>query len=141
MPILGVNFDTVPDKILPIGSGTYTMEVLSSQIEPNKAKKDGGESAKGAGDNLVTELKVISEGEYLDRRITSYSSTKMHTNIKRLALSCQVDLSKGLNTDDLIGKNCRVVIEQGTYTPPGGTPRPNSQIKDFLIPGDDGYAV
>lgn len=142
MPLITQSFEDVPDSIPVIGSGIYNAEITSAKVEDNKAKKAGKSEAEGAGQNVVVEMKILNEGPFQGLKITSYIAFQNpygKITLKRLLMSAKVDYSQGVNTDDLPGKVAKIVIEQGTYTPPGGAPRPSSNIKDYLIPTDDGY--
>lgn len=144
MPVLSANFETVPDKVLPVPSGIYSAKIVRADIEPNKTSKEKGPDAPGAGQNLVTELELVSDNELASgRKMTTYTSTKMLTGLKRIFLSSGAPISdKGADTNDLLGKVCRIIVAPNTYKDQAtGKMIENTQIKDYLIPNDDGYAV
>lgn len=124
--IININFDNVPDEILPIPAGIYTARVVGiPQIQPTK---------DGNGQKVVVEVE-ITEGDYAGRRVTDHISLKMTTRLKRLALSCGVTVGAGgLNLHDLADQFCQIQITTRPYTDRDtGEQKESYNIKDYLF--------
>ena len=131
MPQVQVNFDTVPDKDIPVRSGIYDFQILKAEVRENKNKD---------GLNLVIDAKITSDGQYKGRSRTMYLSTKMETQMKRLCLSAGVPVgATGFNTDDLVGKIFKAAVQSTTYKNDAGMQKEGWDISDYLIPGDEGF--
>lgn len=133
MPRLDVNFNDVPDAILPIGPGSYDLAINEAPtIEAAKS---------GKGNMVVTKFVVASEGEFKGRMITHRFCiwTSMgKVDLKRCYLSAGVLVGAvGANTEDLVGKVVKAIIGTRKYKDETtGEEREASEIKKFLIPGD-----
>ncbi len=69
MPVFDVGKDVgdiQEGELLP--EDWYTMEITSVSQEPNKALKEGGQTAEGAGFNIEIEMKTLHENEMLAGR-------------------------------------------------------------------------
>jgi hypothetical protein len=143
MPVLDLNLNDFPDVVPPIHGGIYTMDILKTTVAPTKAAVAGTDP--GAS-NLVVELSISqSHGNLAGRKRTDYISTKMGTRIRRLWQSAGLPLpgpGEGMNTDLLAGKSVRAVIKTTVIPGQGGArPKEVSDVDDYLIPADAGYAV
>lgn len=144
MPKLQANFAEVPDQFVKIPAAIYTFSVVKAPIQPSKnpdtLQKDPNSS------NVELEAKVETEGEFKGRNMKRSISTKMLTEIKRLAMSCGIPKEQiekdGIDTDLLPGRSFRAVVKPNVYKDPTtGVMRENTQLAEFLIPGDAGYSV
>ena len=149
MPFINASMSEVPTSIPLVPPGQYTLEVLSSEVQPN---------SKGDGQNLIVDFKIISECESKGRDMKKWFSLKPFPNdktgrqhlmgVKRMFLSAgftEDDLramGDNIDTAALHGKAIRGVVKASTYTPAGGgAPRETTNLEDILIPGDKGYQV
>lgn len=109
MTKLNVDFDSIPDRYVPLEPGIYTMFVEEIDVVDNK---------KGDGQNVVVKLRVSDPTSPMDgRMLTDYISLKgKPIALKRLVKSCGVTIGPdGINTDDLAGKVCRVQVKSRPY--------------------------
>jgi len=145
MPLLQASFKDVSDKFVDVGAGIYTLRILGVTRE---ASKNPEVLAKDPGaTNLIVEHEVVDSGDWQGRKKTRHISLKMLTEIKRLAMSCGITKEKiekdGLDPEsELPGKTCRAEIRPNVYQDKAtGAMRENSQIANYLIPGDPQYSV
>lgn len=126
---IATNFDEVPDQILPVDPGVYTLLVETAELKPTKDQK---------GTKIEVVMKVNDEGNpNFGRTVYDHISTKMNVKIKRLWKSCGVvPGAAGVNTEDIIGKVCKGRIANRPYKDDSGTVRETSSIQDYLIEGD-----
>jgi hypothetical protein len=127
MPVLNINFEDVPDEILPITPGTHVFEVTEVPvIEPTK---------DGLSQKLVVKMKIV-DGPDAGRAITDYISVKMQTRMKRffLALGLQVG-AEGIDTNDALGRTGKLVSKTEAYTnPQTGETRESAKVVDYILP-------
>lgn len=127
MPKIAVNFDDVPDQILPIEPGVYTAMVESASVE---ATKDG------KGEKVVVEMKIDDEANpNHGRKIFDHISTKMLTNLKRLAKSAGINVgADGLDIDDLVGKHVKLRTKTRVYKDPEtGEAKESVAVAEYLF--------
>lgn len=145
MPLLQANFSQVDDKFIDLPAKIYTLRVIGVKRE---ASKNPDVLAKDPGaTNLIVDHEVIEDADYQGRKKSRHISLKMLTEIKRLAMSCGITKDKiekeGLDPEaELPGKTCRAEVRPNVYQDSKtGAMRENSQIANYLIPGDQGYSV
>lgn len=135
MPKIAVNFDSVPDQILPIDPGIYPLEVISVEEESVASKKKPGEMYN----QVVVKLQVRDDGNKNDGR-TVYDRIGIDNDwgrvaLKRLVKSCGLTPGPdGLELNDLVGKLCRARIANRTYKDDStGETKEASNIKEYLF--------
>lgn len=130
MARIETNFDEVPDQIMPVDPGVYTLTVEAATLEDVKPPK--------TGKKIVVILKVADEGnKNFGRQIYDHISTKMDVKIKRLCLSAGIKPGAGgFDTEDLIGKTLKARISNRTYKDDNGAIKESSSVQDYLIEGD-----
>ena len=132
MTRLDIDFNDVPDEILPIPAGLYLLDVIGTPSIQDVQSKPGNKK-------IVVEFAVV-EGpdgdlEFQNRRVFDNISTKVTTRIKRLALSAGVDISGGLELEDLTGTRLTAKLKENSYTDPiTQEARTNTKIADYVIP-------
>lgn len=131
MSTLNLNFDEIPDRQEPIGTGIRNLRVDGvPELKPNK---------NGDGTNLVVQLRVDEEGNSdHDRQMTLYLSTKAPIRIKKFVRACGIEAKgTGLDLAELAGRSCKAAVTPRTYTDNDTKETvETSQIKDFIIPGE-----
>jgi hypothetical protein len=126
MAHLQINFDEVPDKMLPVGAGIYLCTVVSAELGPTK---------DGKGEKITVVLKIDDESSQMHgRQIWDHIGLKgLPIGLKQLARSCGVDLSKGLDTEELVGKTCKCRVTAGTYKDPStGEIKDSTRVAEYL---------
>lgn len=129
MALIEANFDTVPDRIQPVGPGVYVLAIREATIGRNK--EDNGDVLK-----LVLEVDDPSN-EFHGRKIyeTIGLSGMGLTRVKQAARAAGVAFGpKGLDTADFIGKfaKCRVKTTASRDKTTGET-REYSNIADYMF--------
>lgn len=121
---LQLDFTGVPDSNT-VPAGTYNAAVFGIELKPNKA---------GDGTNMNWQFK-IQGGEQDGRSVFTIMSLKpnalwkLKQTLKNIAPEIDTNAVADLDTDTLLGKTCRVVVEISTYE---GQERNN--IKSVLAP-------
>lgn len=126
--MLNINFEEVPNEILPVPAGIYQLLILTAPtIEP---------TVKGIGQKIVVDMQIADEGENLGRRISDHISVKMTTKIKRLALSAGIPVgAEGLDLTMLEGQTVTAKVVTRTYVDPvSGETKETSSVADYIIP-------
>lgn len=131
MPKINVDFTGVDDVIKPLPAGVYTMKVTETELT---------ETANGKGEKVVVTLEVSDpDSPQNGRKVFDHISTKMLTNLKRLALSCGLTPgADGLDVSDLVGCTARVQVKTRTYQDKEtNETKETSSVAKYLIPGDE----
>lgn len=125
-PHINVNFDDVPDEILPVEPGTYEALIKEISLEPTK---------DGKGTKLVVQMEIVTEGPQQGRRLIDNISTKATTRIKRLAKSAGLEVGAGgLDTEELLEKVVHTVVGNRNYQDPTtGETKTATDVKDYLF--------
>ncbi len=121
MPKLSIDFSDVPDTIPVVPPGEYEFEVVGTP-ELLPTKKDPSK------DMIKLVLRIINHAEFSGRQVYDYIMCSRETDIKRLALSCGLDLSDGLETEALTGQTGRVLLMADEYQG-----KPTTKVKDYLF--------
>jgi len=123
---IDINFDDVPDQIVPIAPGVYDFRIDSATEE---------EAKSGKGMKLVLEMTCVSEGPEEGRKLYDHISFKMKTQLKRLMKSAGLKPgSDGLDIGELEGKIVNVKVKSRTYTDDSsGETRETSAVGDYLF--------
>lgn len=127
MSHIDINFEDVPDKVLPLPAGEYVCLVKNATLEPTK---DGG------GQKVVVEMEVDeASNPSHGRKLFDHISTKMTTNLKRCWKSAGLNPGKtGINVDDIIGKHVRILVKPRTYKDPtSGETRETASVDSYLF--------
>lgn len=128
MPRLDINFSDVPDKILPLPEGIYTLEIHSADF---KLTNDG------TSHKVEVAFRVQEPTDHAGRIVSDHIGVKMETRLKRLAMAAGLDPAvNGLSTEDLPGRVVQVQITQRSYKDNDGNTQIASNIKDYLIPSE-----
>ena len=125
-PMIDINFDVVPDQILPIDAGIYPLEISEVSQEP---------TAKGDSEKLVVTMKVSDPGNPNDgRTIKSHIGFKNPVMLKQLAMAAGLNPgSGGFDSSELIGKTVKAVIKPRTYRDQdSGEQKETSEVKEFI---------
>lgn len=129
MALLGINFEEVPDKIEPIATGTYDLDIL--EITEEDVKDKPGKR------KLVVKHKIVGpEGTpEMGRETQNHISLEMKTTLKNLYHSAtgQRPGAGGYDPVDLVGKVCKAHIERQIYKQNGVT-KEAARITEYLIP-------
>lgn len=125
---LNVNFENVPDEVLPIPAGIYTCTILTTpEIQP---------TVNGNGQKLVVDLQINDdESDQNGRRLTDNISLKNQTRIKRLAKSAGLSPgADGLDLEELEGAVVTVKVTNRTYTDKSsGELKESYNVSDYLF--------
>jgi len=131
MPVLNTNFSEVDDKSsfpqIEVGNHTGIVSAMPELY-----------TGKSGKDSIKVELTVHDEEDPSNGlKIWTYLGLAdkpfNHTNQKRFALSCGVEVGpEGFNTDDAFEKECRFSVKMGEYNG-----EPSVSFDKFLIPGDE----
>lgn len=127
MAKLNVNFDEVPNEVQPVDPGTYTAAVEEANLEETK---------DGKGMKVVVKMKIKAENNPNDGRLVfDHISTKMQTQLKRLALSAGLNPGgDGYDTDDLIGKIVKIRVKNAPYKDEKtGETKETSRIAEYMF--------
>jgi hypothetical protein len=124
---LSINFDDVPDEILPVPAGVYECEIYEVPTLEENRKKDGV--------NLVVKMKIVNEGDSNGRVLTDFIPVKsMQTKIKNLGSSAGITMgSSGLHLPDLLGKVVRCVVKNRTYKNDEGEVVETANVREYLF--------
>lgn len=137
MTQLNVNFDDVPDKVMPIGPGLYDLEVVDTPTL--EAVSKGPNAGKMM---VVAKLRVTNEGEFQNRTLIHNMCvwTELgQIDIKRFCLSAGVPVgSQGVDLVELTGVTIKAQIVTRTYKDDQGADQETHSVKKILIPGDEG---
>ena len=127
MARIKVDFNDVPNEIVPIAPGIYGFEVEG--VPTIEKTKDG------TGTKLVVKCRITEDGPEKGRVITDQISTKMETKMKRLAMTCGLAPgAEGFDTEDLVGRGGRFRIAPNTFTDSSsGETVHNSKVADYVI--------
>lgn len=127
------SWDNVPDVIVPIPTGVYTLKVEEAELGPTK----DGKSERVAMVMAVDE----PDSEHHERKVWDFISIKMLTKLKRLAKSAGKNPEQdGIDTDELVGCHVKARVLNKTYVDEdSGETKESNDVQDYLIPGDDGY--
>jgi len=132
MPLLDIDFTTVPNEIQPIPEGLHVFEVASvPDIKPAKS---------GKGDNFVVSLKLKDcpgfEGRIIIHSIFLNDIGK--TTAKRVALAAGLNPGKdGFRTEELVGRTLKAEVVKDFYIPEGKTEKEETRrIKEYVVPGE-----
>lgn len=129
-PLVDVNFEDVPDEVLPVGAGIY--EATCEEVPTLQAPKENPERG-----NMVVAVHTISEGEFKGRKLTTYDCLWMDLgkiSFKRLCLACGLTPgADGVDLADLVGKAHKIQVTERTYKDESDVERATSDIKDYVI--------
>lgn len=127
MAHIATNFDSVPDKVLPVDPGMYTCTVEECNLEDVKPPK--------VGQKLVVILKIAdSESPNFGRTVYDHISTKMTTNIKRLWKSAGLKPSaSGIDTEEILGKTVKCRIKNRAYKNESGEMQESSAVQEYMF--------
>lgn len=105
---ININFDEVPDRILPLEPGVYTFVVESATLEATKDRK---------GEKVVVELRVDDPNSpNHNRKVYDHLSLRMPIGLKQLIKSAGLRAdSSGVSLDELVGKVVRARVKTRTY--------------------------
>ena len=123
-----VNYQDVPDEILPVPAGIYTCVIL--KIPEVQDTKDGTKQ------KIVVELKVDcpENPEAHERLLWDHIGLAAHTRLKRLFLSAGLTIgAAGLDTTDLLEARVKVRVKAGTYKDEGGNVKEVSRVDDYVL--------
>ncbi len=123
MPKLSIDFTDVPDVIPAVPPGEYEFEIVGTpELKPTN--KDPNKNM------IVVIIRVINcpDPAFNGRQVYNYIMCDRPTDIKRLALSCGLDLSEGLETEALTGQRGRVLLRADEYQG-----KPQTKVKDYLF--------
>jgi hypothetical protein len=110
MPFIEVDLQSTPDKFPQLPAGIYTVTVDSASVEP---VKDNPEKHK-----VVVKMSVKDSQDEKLNGMTVYDhlSLSQPIGLKHLWQSCGFPLtSKGINTEDMIGKTAKIRVTVRTY--------------------------
>tara|TARA_Y100000310_G_scaffold328755_1_gene397400 strand:- start:529 stop:903 length:375 start_codon:yes stop_codon:yes gene_type:complete len=121
MAKLAVNFDDVPDVVLPVPGGEYELEIFEAPQLMENANKTGMK--------VVFGFRVINNEEHNNRKLYDHVSVKMETRLKRIAKSAGLSPgSDGIELDDLNMCVVRALVIEVPYEE-----RMVNRIKDYLF--------
>ena len=126
MARLDVDFNDVPDEIKPIDPGTYTLEVAKVPvIEP---------SAKGNGQNLIVDFRVVDEGAFKRRSVRDYIFLNEFglVKAKKLIIGCGMPVGNGLDTEEMLGMKTQAILAASSYVDGSGETIHNSKISKYI---------
>jgi len=127
-PTLNVNFDEVPDQILPVEPGIYEAEIVEVPMITETRKK--------TGHNLVVSMRITTDGPHHGRalRDSIFLNDIGNVKIKKLCSSAGVLLgSGGFETEELLGKIVRCQVLNRTFTDSEtGETRQIADVRDYL---------
>jgi hypothetical protein len=134
MSTISVNFNEVPDKILPLREGERMLE-----IQPPDEKKGFIQLTKdGTKTMAVITLAVVDDVDPNEkgRQVTDYIVTGNQfglVRLKQLALSAGVRPgAEGLDLTQLIGKRVKAMITTRTYKDDSGVEQQSSSVKSYI---------
>lgn len=136
MPAFDFDLSTVPDKLLPIGTGFVEFQVKEIRLVKTKGDAAAGVLPKDMYEiNSVVHTENDDKGRAHTERAVP-SSKGGQVTIKRLALSCGLPLA-GLTTEAFTDKIWKgsVSHEVGVYN---GRQTTQARV-EILIPGDQGF--
>ena len=123
-----VNYNDVPDKIVPVPPGTYTCLI---QNEPEFMK-----TKDGTKDKVVVVMKIdcpetpLAHGKLLWDHIVMDSQTRL----KRVFMAAGVPIgTRGLDLADLINATLEVRVTADVWKKDDGTVEDVSRIGDYLV--------
>ena len=121
MPKLEIDFSDVPDTIPVVPPGEYEFEIVGTpELLPTK---------KDPNKNMIKVIiRIINSAEFTGRQVYDYIMCERETDVKRLALSCGLDLSEGLETEALTGQTGRVLLRADEYQG-----KPGTKVKEYLF--------
>jgi hypothetical protein len=106
MPVLPIDFDTVPDRLPPIEPGIYVLNVEGEpSLEENKDK---------TGINFVVKYKIADDGSMHNRMLTDFININTdlgQVRLRSLAKAAGV-LQKNIGTTDFVGRSVRAEVVQ-----------------------------
>ncbi len=110
MPRLDINFEEVPDVILPITPGKYVLEIAKVHtLEP---------AASGNGQNLIVDFRVDDDGEFKGRAQRDYIFLNEFglVKAKKLIKGCGLTVSSsGLDTEEMLGRKVNALLVASTF--------------------------
>ncbi len=130
MTLVDINFDNVPDEIVPVEAGIYTAVI--HEVPEVKPTKDG------KGTKIVVQMKITDEDSpFKDRQLFDHISLKFPTRFKRLCKSAGHNPgADGFDTADLLDCTVRVRVKARTYTDEDGNTKETSGVDDYLFDSD-----
>jgi len=127
MPRLDMNFDDVPDEIVPLEPGIYRLGVAEApKVEPTN---------DGTSTKLVVRFEVIEPEKFKGRALQDHISIKMLTRIKRLFLSAGLKPgASGIDTEELTGAEVRALLKERSWKDPDtGETRVSVRVDDYIV--------
>jgi len=129
MPIINVNFNEVPDEIMPVDPGIYEAEITEVPIIVETQKK--------TGHNLRVNMKITTENSPMNGRTVRdsiFMNRIGNTKIKNLCNSAGIPVGEdGLDTEDLLGKIVTIEVGHRTFTTDGGEERNFAEVRKYII--------
>ena len=123
-----VNYNDVPDKVLPIPPGTYKC-IIENEPEFTKTKD-------GTKDKVVVVMKIdcpetpLAHGKLLWDHIVMDSQTR----IKRVFMAAGLTIGpRGLDLADLIGATLEVRVKPDVWKHDDGEVEDVARIADYLV--------
>jgi hypothetical protein len=134
MSTISVNFNEVPDKILPLREGERMLEVQAPDEKKGfiQLTKDGTKTMAVITLAVVDDVDPNEKG----RQVTDYIVTGNQfglVRLKQLALSAGVRPgAEGLDLTQLIGKRVKAMITTRTYKDDSGVEQQSSSVKSYI---------
>lgn len=133
MSIISINFEEVPDKILPLREGERILEVMAPGEKGFvQLTKDGTKTMAVVTLAVVDDVDPNEKG----RQVTDYIVTGNQfglVRLKQLALSAGVRPgAEGLDLASLVGRRVKAIIGTRTYKDDTGTEQQSSSVKSYI---------
>ena len=128
MPKLEMDYDSVPEKEVPIDQGTHIMRVRDIPVLEAFVDRNGKKQQR-----LIVQMEVHDPDSPMNgRKIRDSILRSMETKLKRLAMSAGIPTdSEGYDPDDLYDQHVRVVVRHRTWND-DGEERISADVRDYL---------